>query len=53
LAAASAGIATTAAASSSVYRFSVMNRTSGPDTSSRRCWLDDTYVRIAIDTMPM
>ena len=36
-----------------VYRFSVMNLTSGPETSSRRSWLEDKYARIAIETIPM
>jgi hypothetical protein len=46
-------MATTVAASSAVYRFSVMNRTSGRETSSRRSWLEDTYARIAIEMIPM
>jgi hypothetical protein len=52
-AAASAGIATAVATRSAVYRCSVMNRTSGRDTSSRRSWLEETYAKIAIETMPM
>jgi hypothetical protein len=52
-AAASAGMATTVAARNAVYRFSVMNRTRGWEMSSRRCWLEDTYARIAIETIPV
>ena len=46
-------MATIVAARSAVCRFSVMSRTSGRETSSRRAWLEDTYARIAIDTTPM
>ena len=52
-AAASAGMVTTVAAKSTVYRFSVMSRTSGREISSRRSQLDDTYARIAIEMMLM
>ena len=38
---------------SAVYRLSVMSRTSGPETFSRRSWLEETYARIAIETIPM
>jgi hypothetical protein len=30
-----------------------MNRTTGRETSSRRSSLEDTYARMAIDTIPM
>ena len=53
LAAGSAGMATTVAPRSAVYRLSVMNRTRGRETSSRRSWLEDIYARIAIETIPM
>ena len=36
-------MATTIATRSAVYRFSVISLMSGLDTSSRRCWLEDTY----------
>jgi len=46
-------MATAVATRSAVYRFSVMNRTSGLETSSRRCSLEDKYARIASETIPM
>ena len=46
-------MATTVAARSAVYRFSVINRTSGRETSSRRSSLEDMYARIPSEMIPM